>query len=78
MGLRNKPPPVAEAKTKWESAKDLILALVRGVERTPHVFSRITHVKRRGSPQNLQYPRVHQFDTYCENFKSMSCQVIKL
>ena len=44
----------------------------------PHGFSRITRVKRGGSPRNLQYPRDDQFDTYCENFKSMSCQVIKL
>ena len=50
----------------------------KGVERTPHGFSQITRVKRGGSPRNLQYPRVDQFDTYCENFKSMSCQVIKL
>ena len=49
----------------------------RGVERTPHGFSQITRVKRSGSPQNLQYLRVH-FDTCCGNSKSMSCQVIKL
>ena len=50
----------------------------RGVGWTPHGFTQITRVKRGGSPRNLQYPRVDQFDTYCENFKSMSCQVIKL
>ena len=49
-----------------------------GVGWTPHGFSRITRVERGGSPQNLQYPRVEQFDTYCLNFKSMSCQLIKL
>ena len=32
----------------------------------PHGFSRITRVKRDGSTRNLQYPRVDQFDTYCE------------
>ena len=52
----------------------------REVERTPHIFFRkyLTLVKRGRSPRNLRHPRVDQFDTYCENFKPMSCQVIKL
>ena len=56
----------------------ITLALVGGSNGPPHGFSRITRVKRGGSPQNLLYPRVDQFDKYCYNFKSMSCQVIRL
>ena len=44
----------------------LTLALVGGGGSDgppPHGFSQITRVKRGGSPRNLQYPRVDQFDT---------------
>ena len=56
----------------------LTLALVGGSNGLLHGYSRITRVKRGGSPRNLQYRRVYQFNTYCKNFKSMSYQVIKL
>ena len=64
-----------------ENTGKLTLALVRGgVGWTSphHGFSPITRVKRAGSPRNVQYPRIDRLDTYCEDFKSMSCQVIKL
>ena len=64
----------------FSTAFVLTLALVGGggSNGPPHGFSQITRVKGGRSPRNLQYPRFDQFDTYCENFKSMSCQAIKL
>ena len=67
------------ARVKDQSTFDSSSRTCRGgVGWTPMFFSQITRVKRGGSPRNLQYSRVDRFDTYCENFKSMSCQVIKL
>ena len=50
----------------------------RGGSNGPPRFFANNSRKTRRIAAKLDAPLLDQFDTYCENFKSMSCQVIKL
>ena len=59
----------------------LTLALVGGrggSNGPPWFFANNSRKARRIAAKLAVPPHVNQLDTYCENFKSMSCQVIKL
>ena len=65
------PPPPSRARVNPRTCRG-------GVERTPHGFSWITRLKRIGSQQTFQYPRIDQFDTYPENFDPLRWTVTEL
>ena len=56
----------------------LTLALVGGGRMDPPWFFANNSCKTRRIAAKLTVPSRYLFYTYCENFKSMSCQVIKL